>query len=122
MDLVHRMQDGREDDAGDPVELRRLGKEEVDAALFAFMAQAVRDPLIAGDARGIEREDRAPGPRRRLELAEELLPAWPVLVAPLTTTSENSADDSRPFAAASSSSSRRCASIETSWRSLELRR
>jgi hypothetical protein len=80
MDLVHRMEDGRQDDAGDAVELRRLGKEEVDAALFAFMPEAVRDPLVPGDARGIEREDRAPGPRRRLELAEEILPAWPVLV------------------------------------------
>jgi hypothetical protein len=79
MRLVHRMQDRRDDDAGDPVELRRHLEINRDAEFLAFMAQCVRDPLAAGKAGSVIREDRRPGPRARAQLEEEALPAGPIL-------------------------------------------
>jgi hypothetical protein len=79
MRLVHREEHGRDDDRRDPVELRRLGEEQDDVELFAFVDQAMRNELIARDPGAIEGDDRRPGPRARAQLEEEALPAGPIL-------------------------------------------
>ena len=92
--LVHRMQHGRQDDAGDAIQLGGLGEHHLDVALAAFVHEAVGDILIAGEARGVDHQHHAPQARLVVDLADQALEAGTVgILAALDGVGELFSDD-----------------------------
>nr|WP_231851013.1 hypothetical protein [Sulfuritalea hydrogenivorans] len=80
MQFVERLHDGANHHIHHGVGFRHLGIEHLDSAFLTLEMQRVREVLITGDARGIEREQEGPGAILVLHSPQQCLEAGALVI------------------------------------------